>query len=284
MIGRLNAIRVVGIAAALAALAFAASSYPASTADSSTLPAAPAGLSAAAADQSITLTWDDPSDDSITRYEYRARANLADFSWTDWTTVLGSDASTTDLALNGLANGIEYRLMVRAVNPNGPGPSAPAADPGYLAATPRPPTPASVGVTPNEASAASTEVPAAPTGLTATAGDATITLSWNDPSDSTITHYEYNVNHNDTSTGNLSGWSEWMTIPGSDSSTTSYAIAGLANGTRIPLPPPRRQRERPRRRRPQRRTLVRRRVPPGPEAETRPHARTHSPSHAHAHP
>ena len=57
--------------------------------------------------------------------------------------------------------------------------------------------------------------PAAPTGLTATAGDGEITLSWNDPDDDTIIRYQYNVNHNDTSTGNLSGWGPWIAIPGS---------------------------------------------------------------------
>ena len=71
--------------------------------------------------------------------------------------------------------------------------------------------------------------PDAPTGLAA-AGDGEITLSWNDPNDSSITHYEYNVNHNDTSTGNLSGWSDWTAIAGSGPSTISHTFAGLANG------------------------------------------------------
>ncbi len=72
--------------------------------------------------------------------------------------------------------------------------------------------------------------PDAPTGLAATAGDGEITLSWNDPGDSSITRYEYNVNHNDTSTGNLSGWSDWTAIAGSGPSTISHTFAGLANG------------------------------------------------------
>ena len=72
--------------------------------------------------------------------------------------------------------------------------------------------------------------PAAPSGLTATAGDGSVTLIWNDPSDASITGYEYNVNHNDTGTGNLSGWSAWTPIPGSDASTTSHTFSGLTNG------------------------------------------------------
>ena len=47
--------------------------------------------------------------------------------------------------------------------------------------------------------------PAPPGGLSASAGDGSVTLSWSDPSDSSITGYQYQVNHNDTSTGNLSG-------------------------------------------------------------------------------
>ena len=54
--------------------------------------------------------------------------------------------------------------------------------------------------------------PAAPAGFTATAGDGSVTLAWNDPSDSSITGYEYKVNHNDTGTGNFSGWGAWTAI------------------------------------------------------------------------
>ena len=72
--------------------------------------------------------------------------------------------------------------------------------------------------------------PARPTGLSATAGDHRVTLSWNDPGDSSITRYEYQVNHNATGTGNLTGWSRWADIPGSDASTISHAFTGLTNG------------------------------------------------------
>ena len=72
--------------------------------------------------------------------------------------------------------------------------------------------------------------PARPTGLVATAGDQSVTLSWTDPGDSTITRYAYQVNHTNTGTGKLSGWSQETKIPGSDSSTTSHTFTGLTNG------------------------------------------------------
>ena len=72
--------------------------------------------------------------------------------------------------------------------------------------------------------------PARPTGLAATAGDQSVTLSWSDPGNSTITRYEYQVNHNATDSENFAGWTQWTEIPGSDSSTTSHEFTGLTNG------------------------------------------------------
>ena len=58
-----------------------------------------------------------------------------------------------------------------------------------------------------------------------------MTLAWDDPSDSAITGYEYQVNHNDTGTGNLTGWGEWTAIPGSGAGASSYDVDGLTNGS-----------------------------------------------------
>ena len=66
--------------------------------------------------------------------------------------------------------------------------------------------------------------------MTAAAGDSNVDLAWNDPADSSITGYEYQVNHNDTATGNMSGWSSWQSIADSDADTTAHTLAGLTNG------------------------------------------------------
>ena len=124
----------------------------------------------------------------------------------------GSGPSTTSHTFSGLTNGREYRYHLRAVNGNGASVGAPASGPPwFVKAVPSAP-------------------PAAPTGLAASAGVASVTLTWNDPGDSSITHYEYNVNHNATGTGNLTGWSAWETVPGSGASTTSHTFSGLAGG------------------------------------------------------
>jgi len=66
--------------------------------------------------------------------------------------------------------------------------------------------------------------PAAPTGLTATAGDEQVTLDWNDPGDSSITGYRYRQS---TDGGTFTDHS----IAGSGASTTSHTVTGLTNGT-----------------------------------------------------
>ena len=76
-----------------------------------------------------------------------------------------------------------------------------------------------------EAQGETPPAPARPTGLTATAGHHSVTLSWDDPNDSSIT-YEYRVNHNDTGTGKLTGWGQWQSI----ANTTSHTISGLTAG------------------------------------------------------
>ena len=108
--------------------------------DTVALPAAPAGLTATAGDGAVTLSWDDPSDASITGYQYNVNHNATstgNFSgWSAWTALDGADAATSH-TFDGLTNGREYRYHLRAVNAAGSGPGAPNAPPWFAAATPR---------------------------------------------------------------------------------------------------------------------------------------------------
>ena len=196
------------LAVILAAVAFAPRVRPM---EANSQPARPTGLAATAGDQSVTLSWNDPSDSNITSYQYQTYLGGTSQSWGKWTEIPNSDSATTFHTFNGLTNGKEYRYRVRAVNAHGESKPAPHTSPYYVSAIPTGP-------------------PALPTGLAATAGDQSVTLSWSDPDNSTITRYEYQVNHNATDSENFAGWTQWTEIPGSDSSTTSHGFTGLTNG------------------------------------------------------
>ena len=102
-------------------------------------PASPTGLTATAGAGSVTLTWDDPSDTTVTGYEYRVR--WTGVGWKDWLAIPNSGAATTSYSVTGLTNGTEYRFRVRAVNAGGAGQAAPSADRRYVSATPQGPAP-----------------------------------------------------------------------------------------------------------------------------------------------
>ena len=82
-------------------------------------------------------------------------------------------------------------------------------------------------------SSASTTIPdftitlaAAPTGLTATAGNGQVTLSWENPNNADITKYQYHIRIGDTG----ANWQGWQTIGTSNANTTSHIVTGLTNG------------------------------------------------------
>ena len=99
-----------------------------------TPPARPTGLTATAGDGSVTLSWDDPADATITGYEYRTR--WTGVAWGAWQSI----PSGTSYTVDSLTNGTEYRFKVRAVNAVGSSGAAPGGSPWYAAATPNPPT------------------------------------------------------------------------------------------------------------------------------------------------
>ena len=167
------------------------------------VPAAPANLAAMAANGQAVLTWDDPNDSSITKYQYRQRVSGADFG--DWSDIGGSSATTTTYTVTGLTNGSPYGFELRAVNASGDGKAS------------------SVGTTP-------IAVPDAPTISSATPGDGQVVLAWNDPSDRSITKYQVRskVRNSDDNT-----YTDWANIPVTDPNAppTGYIVTGLTNGT-----------------------------------------------------
>ena len=87
-------------------------------------PAAPSGLTGAGGLRSVWLEWDDPSNSSITGYEYAVQPDGQEQG--DWTSISGSDASTTSHVVSGLTAGTEYTIHLRAVNAGGNSPAAQA--------------------------------------------------------------------------------------------------------------------------------------------------------------
>ncbi len=144
------------------------------------VPAAPTGLAASSvAHDSVTLSWDDPGDSSITGYQVLRRSRdgteYRDGEGASGFVVIvddtGSSATTyTDTSVTARTR---YVYRVKAINSVGLSPRS-----SYLniETSPAPPSPS---------------VPAAPTGLIASSvAHDSVTLSWDDPVDSTITGYQ----------------------------------------------------------------------------------------------
>ena len=99
-----------------------------------TKPAKPTGLSATAGNAQVALSWTDPSNTSITSYQYQQKAGSA--AWGSWTTITGSGATTTSHTVTSLSNGTAYRFRIRAVNSAGNSPQSDIAGPVTPAAPP----------------------------------------------------------------------------------------------------------------------------------------------------
>ena len=169
---------------------------------------APENLSAAPGDRRVALSWDDPGDATIDRYQYRYR-NTSDSGWRpDWTDIAASDAATTSHTLAGLTNGVEYTFQVRRMYLEN-GQDDPGAH-GEVKSIPRGPL-------------------GAPANLSAvSAGDGEIALSWDDPGDITISGYQFRLRLSSDS-----AWSpDWADFAGSNAATTSHTLSGLDNDVR----------------------------------------------------
>ena len=165
---------------------------------------APAIPAATVDDGQTTLTWaaPNPPDSSIQSYKVRYRKR-GESAWTE-AAISGSDSTTTSHTVTGLDNGYIYSLEICAVRA---GTCSEYSTTAYVA--PR---------------TTSTSAPAKPTGLSATGGDRSVTLSWTASTDRSIRGYQYQQRSNGT-TG------AWTWTADTTSRTTSYKITGLTNGT-----------------------------------------------------
>ena len=169
------------------------------TATPNAIPEAPTGLAASADNGAMVLGWAPPTNTpDIAKQQLRWKASSAlPFTAGDGWTDLPGDA--TGHRVTGLTNGVAYSFELRAVNGLGAGSAA------------------SVAATPH------VRLPAAPSGLQATAGAGEMALGWSDPSDPTVTGYELRY----TSAASFGANDAWSAIPGSGASATRHRVAGL---------------------------------------------------------
>ena len=175
-------------------------------------PGRPSGLRAEPNNRQVTLIWDDPRDDSITRYEHRYSVNEG-VSWTSWRRIdaaYGSnfsdcgDKHCQTVTISNLSNGVEVNFQVKSINVDGESSSR------------------SVSKTPMVVE------PDTPSNLRAAGFRSTnsIEMTWDNPNDPTITGYQYRYRSSAQSTFNT-----WRAMPGSRATTTSYAVSGLSDST-----------------------------------------------------
>ena len=155
----------------------------------------PTGLTAVAADSSFTVTWTNPNDAAIIRYEYQVTPKGEEPVATKWFDVPVSTASTTSHTVTQLTNNTAYDYHLRAVTPVQKSAAA-------------------------EVTATPVAAPDAPANLTAAIGDQQVTLTWDDPKDSSITEYQYRTDG-----------TNWTSIPNSRATTVTHTVTDLTNGT-----------------------------------------------------
>ncbi|GEM_PF-3279453 len=129
-----------------------------------TAPVAPTGLTATAGDSQVVLDWNDNTDSDLVGYNvYRSTVSGRAYVKINASTVTSSAYTDT-----GRVNGRPYYYIVRAIDevPN-------------------------ESTNSNEASATPADMtsPGVPTGLTATSGDTTVSLNWNDVTASDLAGY-----------------------------------------------------------------------------------------------
>ena len=151
------------------------------------------------ADQKLTASWTAPSDggSDITSYKVRHRQT----GTSTWTTSSALGSSATSYEITGLTNGTEYEVQVQATNAAGDSEWSDS-----VKAKPR-------------------TMPSKPAAPTLASSDQKLTATWTAPPDGSSPITSYTIRHSVTDAGS------WTTSSALGTSTLSYEITGLTNGT-----------------------------------------------------
>ena len=141
-------------------------------------PASPTGLSATASHDQVTLSWDDPGDDSITGYVILRRNRDIHAEGEFTTLVEDTGAAATTYTDDTVEPETPYTYRIKAINEHGESERSRW----FHIDTPAAPTPEPTPESP-------AEPPASPTGLAAEVSHDSVTLTWDDPGDDSITGY-----------------------------------------------------------------------------------------------
>ena len=151
----------------------------------------------------VTLNWADQAGINVWQVRWRAEDELY-FGWINYPQVIISDGSGTDRVhpITGLVNAKRFCFQVRAFESNTPGPRS------------------------NEACAITAATPEQADDFAATAGIGQVTLTWDNPTDDTITEWQYRY----TTADSFAHSDMWKDIPRSNADTVSYTVDNLDSG------------------------------------------------------
>ena len=173
------------------------------TSSQPTAPGAPTGVTATAGNGSANVSWTAPSSNggsAITSYTVTPYIG----STAQAPVTVTGNPPATNTTVPGLTNGTAYTFTVSATNANGTGPASTPSN----AVTPSPPT-----------------LPGAPTGVTASAGNQSATVSWTAPNNGGSAITSYTVTPYVGSTAQAP-----VTVTGNPPAI-STTVTGLTNGT-----------------------------------------------------
>ena len=139
-------------------------------------PAMPTGLSPSVSHDVVTLTWDDPQDDSITGYVILRRDRAIHLVGTFVTITGATGSADTTYTDETVEPDKQYVYRIKAINEHG---KVSEESDWVRADTPAVPVPDTPAV----------PVPDKPTGLSAAVSHDRVVLTWDDPQDDSITGY-----------------------------------------------------------------------------------------------